>query len=60
MVKHLWLFLFPVPPAQRCDRATANVDKRIAAIEQRLRMRVPPAPSQPTRVRILWERSPQP
>ena len=54
MVKRVILFLFPVPPAQRFDRAMANVDKRIALIERRLLLHVPPAPTTPPRVRILW------
>jgi len=54
MVKHLWLFLFPVPPAERFDRAMANADKRIALIERRLLMHLPPPPSKPVRVRVIW------
>lgn len=54
MVKRIMLFLFPVPPAQRFDRAMANVEKRRAVIEQRLRLHVPPSPARPTRVRVIW------
>lgn len=54
MVKRIMLFLFPVPPDQRFDRAMANVEKRIALIERRLRLHMPAAPSTPVRVRVLW------
>jgi len=48
------LFLFPVPPEQRFERAMASVEKRIARIERRLLLHVPPIPAKPVRVRILW------
>jgi len=54
MVKRIILFLFPVPPAQRFDRAMTNVDRRIALIERRLQLRVPPPPTSPAHVRVIW------
>jgi len=54
MVKRIMLFLFPVPPEQRFERAMASVEKRIARIERRLLLHVPPIPAKPVRVRILW------